>query len=196
MNEVLGDADPPSRGRRSVNDSPPFGDLDDGYGDLDDGFEAEPGPVRQLVARVATAESLAVASVVIATASWLDLPAVGNATGLLSMSHSYTPTYSGRVGAVGQIIVAVIGVILAIAGRRRAARDEGGPAEQSASAQPRVTWVSHLCGAALIIGVLSIVLAVVDFVIAGTAHAPTSDSFQTVQGLAAGFSGGFPWSPR
>lgn len=200
MSEILGDADREPRGKRrfggdrdSIDDRPAFDDL--GYGDdFDDEFSA-PGPLRRFVARIATAESLAIASVVIATASWLDLPAVNNSAALLSISHSYTPTYSGRAQATGQIIVALIAVLLAVAGRRRGLRDEPGEHEHPEPAQARLNWASYVSGAALIIGLLSIALAVVEFLIAGTSHEPGADKIATVQGLAA-LSGALPWLPR
>ncbi|MGH8890344.1 MAG: hypothetical protein ACRDV3_11405 [Acidothermaceae bacterium] len=171
MSEVLGDADPPARGGRLPDDDrPAFDDFDDDS-DFGDGFDTEPGPLRRFVAKVATRESLAIAAIVIASASLLDLPVVGDAVNSLSVSRGFDAAFLGRVNAAGQLVVAAIGFALAITARRRKPVAEPN--------DPPTNWVPQVSGAALIIGAVSGVLAVVAFLIAGTAHQPTDGGFQS-----------------
>lgn len=191
MNEVLGDADPPARGRKPVGDGPlgdgrldddirPFDDLDD-YGDVGDpgdGFDVEPGPFRRFVAKVATPESLAIAAIVIAAASYVGIPAVLGTANSLWVSRGFDPAFGGRVDAAGQFVVAAIGFALAIVSGRRKPLDDQ-PEERNASLAPMIS------GAALIIASISALLAVVAFLVAGTAHQPSDPGFQSVTSAPA-----------
>jgi len=176
MSEVLGDADPPARRRRPLDDDrPAFDGFDDSYqdfdGDFDDGFAAEPGPLRRFIAKVAMPESLAIAAIVVAAASLLNLPAVSDTVNSLSVSREFDPTFLGRVDAAGQFVVAVIGFVLAIAARRR----------KPVADQPEAhaaSWTPIVSGGALIIAAVSMLLSVVSFLIAGTAHDPDNNGFQ------------------
>jgi hypothetical protein len=172
MSEVLGDADPPARRRRPVDDDrPAFDGFDDSYHDFDDGFAAEPGPLRRFIAKVAMPESLAIAAIVVAAASLLNLPAVSDTVNSLSVSRQFDPTFLGRVDAAGQFVVAAIGFVLAIAARRR--KPVGDQPDAHAT-----SWTPIVSGGALIIAAVSMLLSVVSFLIAGTAHDPDNNGFQ------------------
>ena len=169
MSEVLGDAEPPFRD----DEHPPFDEFDDAddYSAYDDDFASEPGAFRSFVAGIATPEALSIAAVVVATASLLDLPAVNIVTNSTAISRALSSSvFPERVAAAGQLIVAVVGALLAGAARRSAtprgrARD--------AEPQPRPAWVTTVSGAAVVIAAISAVFAIVAFVVAGTAHQPS-----------------------
>jgi len=174
MNEVMGDADPPAREGRPLDDNrPAFDDFDDRYGEFDDGFDAGPGPVLRFVAKVATPESLSIAAIVVATASLLDLPAIGDTVNALSVSREFDPAFIGRINSGGQFIVAAIGFALAISARRRKPVHD----QPESRAAP---WVPAINGGALIIAAVSAVLAIVAFLVAGTAHRPRETGFPSV----------------
>jgi len=151
MSEVLGDAEP-------ADD--PRDDFDDYQ--YDDGFDREPGRVSQFLASVATPEALAIAGLIIATASLLSMPAIGVVANSLALSHPLTPTFVHRADAVGELIIALIGGLLA-----GLARLTGHSQHEPATG---LRWVAHASGAAMMIAALSAAFAIIAVVVAGTAH--------------------------
>jgi hypothetical protein len=156
MSEVLDSSDPP-------DDDLDF-DPDTGDG-FDDDEVGEPGTVGRWVAGIATPAALAVAAVIVATASLLDLPVIGSAASSLSLAHTFAPsTFFERAESLGQLIVAVVGAVLALTARRGRASDGERPAPAE--------WVGTVSAAALLVATVSAVLAIASLVISATARAP------------------------
>lgn len=160
MSEVLGDAEP-------FRDGDDFDDVDaiDEH-ECDDGLDGEPGAISRAISSVLTPGALAIASLVIATMTLFAALPTYIATPLV-ISHSQDPLFRERATAVAQLVAAAIAMILAVL----AIRGSSGPDENERHL-PRM-----LAGAALVIGAVSVLQAVIGVIVLAHTHLPGSFGF-------------------
>jgi hypothetical protein len=169
MNEVLGDAEPPTDGD-NLDDTDDTDDTDDGY-EYDDGFDRGPGVFRQAVTAVFTPSALAIAALAIATMT-LFAPLPNYVATALAISHNRDPLFGERAVAVAQLVAGAIAALLAIL-----AIWGTGSLEEDKRRLPQA-----LAGAALLIMALSVVQAAVGLVVLAHTHFAVNDGFVSSSG--------------
>ncbi len=167
MSEVLDSANPPDKGA--------FSDSYDDAGDYaGDGDAGEPGAGRRFVAGIVTPPALAIAGLIMATASLIVMPAIGAVADSLSSMSLLTPIRVARINSAGEIIVAVIAALLALtAGHQRI------PDNDDESSDPSL-WVRHVSGAAIIVAIVSVLFGTTALIVSAKAHQPNIDQLQGV----------------
>lgn len=164
-----------------MSDSDSFiamGRDDDQIGDLDDDYAVPPSFFWLVLRSAVAAPALGLAALVIGTATLLSMSAVTNVQDIVVYGHrSVAYVSSIRWSAGFRLGIAIAAVMLAIAAgwRERLASyvDDDEPA-------PRATtpgWVQVVIGAALLVGLVSLIVNGIAFVDAMQAHAPTVFGF-------------------